>query len=115
MRIAIIGSRAYPWPENVKLAVDFLCQEVPGWVLVSGGAKGPDSWSEEYAKDRGVQTIIFLPDWAKFGKRAGMVRNHDIVGQADLIIAFWDGFSRGTKYSIDLARSQGKPVWTVLA
>lgn len=29
---------------------------------------------------------------------------------SDCLIAFWDGTSRGTKYTIDYAKQQGKPI-----
>jgi hypothetical protein len=53
---------------------------------------------------------IFKPDWDKYGKRAGFIRNELIINEADKIIAFWDGESKGTKLSIDLAIKAGKPI-----
>jgi hypothetical protein len=71
--------------------------------LVSGGAKGADTLGERYAKEHNIETKIFLPDWEKYGKKAGFLRNTDIINEAELIIAFWDGQSKGTKDSIDKA------------
>jgi nucleoside 2-deoxyribosyltransferase len=32
------------------------------------------------------------------------------VDNADMVLAFWDGSSHGTKYTIDYAKRMGKPV-----
>jgi len=65
--------------------------------IVSGGARGADTLAENYAKMIGVNTIIFKADWKKYGRAAGMIRNKDIIAQADVVVAFWDGKSKGTK------------------
>jgi len=54
--------------------------------------------------------ITFTPEWDKYGKRAGAIRNQEIVNEADTIIAFWDGQSKGTKITIDMALKAGKPL-----
>ena len=51
---------------------------------------------------------IYPADWLNLGKRAGYVRNTDIVKNSDMIIAFWDGKSKGTKHTIGLAQKMGK-------
>jgi len=76
--------------------------------IVSGGAKGADTLAEQFAKENNLPVKIFKPDWAKYGRGAGPVRNKQIVEYADKVIAFWDGESKGTKSSIDLAEKSGK-------
>ena len=71
--------------------------------IVSGGAKGADSLAARYANEKGIPLVVFLPVWDKYGKRAGFVRNKEIVKASDIVICFWDGQSRGTKHSIDYA------------
>lgn len=51
-----------------------------------------------------------LPDWNRYGRSAGARRNAEIVKQADEVVAFWDGKSRGTQITIAMARAAGKPV-----
>ena len=74
--------------------------------IVSGGAKGADTMGENYAKILGLKTVIYKPDWSKKG--GAFLRNTDIVNDSDLVMAFWDGKSNGTKDSIDKARRFGK-------
>jgi len=77
------------------------------WV-VSGGAPGADSLAEKWAKENKKMLTIYPADWLNLGKRAGYVRNTDIVKNSDMIIAFWDGKSKGTKHTIGLAQKMGK-------
>jgi predicted Rossmann fold nucleotide-binding protein DprA/Smf involved in DNA uptake len=104
MKLAIVGSRSIG-----KIDIDGYIDFRPD-CIVSGGAKGVDSLAEKWAKERGIKTLIFLPDYAGFGKGAPLRRNHAIVENADMILAFWDGKSKGTRYTIDLARKMGKKV-----
>jgi hypothetical protein len=108
MRIGIIGSRGF---NNYTLVKDVMSEYINNVdVIVSGGAKGADTLGEIWAKEFNKETLIFLPDWNKYGKRAGFIRNQDIVKNSDLIIAFWDGHSKGTKSSIDLCSKFNIPI-----
>jgi hypothetical protein len=104
MKLAIVGSRSFDDYDLVK-------QKLKGLdvtEIVSGGAKGADSLAEQYAKENNIPIKIFKPDWSRFGRSAGMVRNKDIVDYSEKVIAFWDGESKGTKNSIYLSKRQGK-------
>ena len=101
MKAAVIGSRTFDDYCLLKKTLDELYPQID--LIVSGGASGADSLAERYAKEEGIRTLIFKPDWKKFGRAAGMIRNKDIVENSDIVIAFWDGVSRGSKNSIDYA------------
>ena len=58
----------------------------------------------------GLSYIEILPDYQLYGKGAPLKRNMQIVECADLVVAFWDGVSRGTKYTIDLCSRKKIPV-----
>lgn len=115
MKIAVVGSREFKDEEFVG---KILSSELGGHdTLVSGGARGVDTWAEEVIPilnsglaNYEIKKIIFKPDWDKYGKRAGFLRNQLIIDEADKVIAFWDGTSKGTKHSIDLAIKAGKPM-----
>lgn len=107
MKIAIVGSRNYPDLEVVR---QFVREQPTTTCIVSGGAKGVDRAAEDEARRRGLEVEIHFPDWDVHGKSAGFIRNRAIVESADEVVAFWDGTSRGTKHSIDLAHKAGKPV-----
>lgn len=105
-KVAIIGSRDYPDMEEVRSYIRALsdCE------IVSGGARGVDLVAETEARRLGIPVKIFHADWDTYGKRAGAVRNQQIVDYSDHIIAFWDGASKGAKITIDMAEKSKKPL-----
>ena len=107
MKIAIIGSR--------DLQVENLEKYLPQCTteIVSGGARGIDSCAEAYAVTNGLKLTVFLPEYARFGRGAPIVRNKQIVDYADEVLAFWDGSSRGTRSVIEYCKKQGKRVTVV--
>ena len=76
--------------------------------IVSGNARGADSLGERYALEYNIPIKIFKADWNNLGRRAGIVRNHQMGNYADLLLAFWDGKSKGTKDMIDYMKKLGK-------
>lgn len=108
MKIAIVGSRTLD-SESVKSSIlaELLKHDVSE--LVSGGAReGADRLAEEISKEKNLPIKIFKPDW-KIGRHAGILRNRTIVENSDLVIAVWDGVSKGTKSGIDFAKKLGVP------
>lgn len=106
MKAAIIGSRSF---NNYDLVLETLLEyENTITLIVSGGAKGADTLGERWAKEKNKEVLIFYPEWDKYGKSAGFRRNKDIIENSDIVFAFWDGVSKGTKSSIDLANKLNK-------
>ena len=107
MKIAIVGSR--------NLIVNHFEAYLPAdcTEIVSGGAKGIDTCVRLWAEARGIPVTEYLPDYASFGRAAPLVRNRLIVNNADAVVAFWDGKSRGTAYTVNYAQKQGKPVTVI--
>ena len=75
--------------------------------IISGCANGADKLGILYANDYGINLKKFPADWDKFGKSAGYIRNKEMAKYAreenGVLIAFWDGQSKGTRHMIDLA------------
>lgn len=103
MKLAIIGSRTCP-PIDIASHLKYIPD-----TIVSGGARGADTYAKEFAIKHNLKLIEFLPDYEKYGRKAPLVRNKLIVENCDCLIAFWDGKSRGTKYTLDYATKLGKP------
>lgn len=78
--------------------------------IVCGKAKGADSLGEQYAEENELDIKSFYPDWKKYGRAAGPVRNKEMAKYATHLLAFWNGESRGTKSMINLAKQQGLEV-----
>lgn len=108
MKLAVVGSRTFNDYDLLKSYLDKIHEREPITYIVSGGAKGADSLSERWARENNIETIIFLPDWNKYKKAAGFIRNKDIINESDKVIAFWDEISKGTLSSINLAKDQNK-------
>lgn len=104
MKVAVIGSR------NIY-AVDLDAFLPIGTTeIVSGGARGVDACARRYARVHRIKLTEFLPDYDTYGKAAPLRRNDEIVKYADLVLAFWDGASRGTQYVVHRCREEGTPV-----
>ena len=107
MKIAVVGSRSFN--NYARLSHVLNCLVRTGTVIVSGGALGADAMAERYAREAGLPLEVYQADWKTYGKAAGPIRNQQIVDACDIVVAFWDGKSRGTKNTIELARKAGKP------
>ena len=108
MKLAIVGSRGITSRRLLDNAMSEY--DEPITEIVSGGARGVDTMAEDWAVDNDVDTVIFPADWETHGKSAGYKRNVQIVEYADAVLALWDGKSKGTKHTIDIARRRDKPV-----
>lgn len=107
MKVAIIGTRTAPG--NIATTI---LRSLPENVteIVSGGADGVDKAAEEVAGILSLPVRRFLPDYRRYGSRAPLCRNIQIVEYADRVIAFWDGKSRGTRHCIIECINRRKPV-----
>ena len=76
--------------------------------VVSGGAKGADSLGSAFATEHDIEIKVYKPDWARYGRGAGMIRNAQIIEESDVVFACWDGMSKGTKNSINMSIKKGK-------
>ena len=123
LRVIIAGSRDFNDYELLKKsAIEIITKKtmLPDLTrIISGGARGADTLGERFANEMGLEISRFIPDWDGLGKRAGYVRNAEMAKFAveddndGMLIAFWDGQSRGTKHMIDLAKRYGLEVYVV--
>lgn len=111
MKLAIVGSRNFTDYKRFSRIIDKVQGDIT--LIVSGGARGADTLAERYAKEKAIPYLIFPADWDKHGKRAGMLRNQDIVDNADAMVAFLAPESKGTKDSIKRAEVKRIPIHTV--
>jgi hypothetical protein len=81
--------------------------------IISGGAVGPDTSAIIWAELNGCTRTVFSPEWEKYGNIAGILRNKKMVKECDICIGFWDGKSKGTKFTLEYASKQGKKTYVV--
>lgn len=107
MKIAVIGSRSF---NDFVILKQILDEFLELSLIVSGGAKGADQLAVQYAFTRSIPTRIFNPNWSVHKRGAGHRRNELIIKESDLVLAFWDGNSKGTSNTIELSKKLGKPI-----
>jgi predicted Rossmann fold nucleotide-binding protein DprA/Smf involved in DNA uptake len=107
MRLAVVGSRSWVDAAAITRAVSSFSEATE---IVSGGADGADTIAATVARNLGLGLVEIRPDYLRHGKGAPLVRNREIVDLADVVLAFWDGKSRGTMHAVNYARKKGKVV-----
>lgn len=106
MKVAVTGSRGLH-PTDAELAA-MLPEGTTE--IVSGGATGVDQAAARYARAHGLKLTELRPDYKTWGKIAPLIRNSQIVDEADEVLAIWDGLSKGTQDTMKKARAKGKPL-----
>lgn len=111
--VAVIGSRTF---DDKQMLYDFLTPRRDRIkMIISGGAKGADTLATVWAAEFGVPYLVFPalwhdPDTGILNKGAGFARNWHIIDSCDVVVSFYDGVSKGTAHSLDIAKQLGKPV-----
>lgn len=111
--ILVSGSRDFPHPHLIQHTIQNVI--TPEDSLMHGCARGVDTWAGETARTCGATVLRRPANWELYGKRAGMLRNQQMLEEARqhpnlLVLIFWDGHSRGTKHMIDLCTAANIPI-----
>lgn len=113
MKLGVVGSRSF----DSYTLLNKTIKELPLYSLiteiVSGGAVGADRLGALFARDNDLKLTEYLPRWDKYSKKAGFIRNELIIKNSDIIIAFWDGTSKGTLSSINFAKEYKKELYII--
>lgn len=115
MRVIIAGSRSFFKWILLDKKVGAILKNIPPEeiVIITGGANGADKLGKKYANLMGYRHEEYLADWT-LGPKAGPIRNREMLKEADALIAFWDGESRGTKDMIEIAKKKGLKVRVIM-
>jgi len=106
MKIAVIGSRGAS-----SDAYNMILQQLPAGCseIISGGAGGVDLLAKKAAKQLGLKYTCCRPNYSKYGRIAPLIRNTEIVEKADCVLAFWNGYSKGTRHALICCIKKRKP------
>ena len=104
MKVAVVGSRNL----TINNLGDYLPKDTTE--IVSGGARGIDRCAREYAKSHNIKLTEFLPEYERYGRSAPLKRNLQIIRYADMVLAFWDGKSNGTRFVIENCKKENVPI-----
>ena len=105
MRVIIAGSRGIVNYNALLQAIQDSGFEIT--TVISGGARGADRLGERFARENKIPLHIYAANWELHGRAAGYIRNKEMVDNADALICLWDGESRGSKHTIEIANSKG--------
>lgn len=110
MNLIIAGGRDFDDYYRLDKNLTWLLQNVDRSTLTifSGQAKGADRLGEIWATRNGITVRQFPANWDKHGKKAGILRNQEMLDEgASLLVAFWDGVSKGTADMVNRATKAG--------
>jgi hypothetical protein len=111
-KIVICGSRSWTNEEKIYRVLKEIRHPRE---IVHGGAQGADTLAGRVAMGLGFVVTEMPADWTKWGKAAGFKRNIAMLDlEPELVIAFWDGKSKGTRHTMQEAGLRGIPVCTVV-
>lgn len=121
VRVIIAGSRDFDDYDLLKeKCIEILRPHMSNAItIISGTANGADKLGEQFAREYRLHCVKMPADWDRYGKKAGFIRNLEMVDYANqdgsiaILIAFWDGKSEGTKHMIDVARERKMPVYVI--
>lgn len=115
--IALVGSRNFNDKELFEKVVSevVLIDGKPNKVI-SGGAVGADTLAYEWAIENKIEIAIYKPRHEDFPKEtrkwmAPKERNTKIVENCDVVLAFWDLSSTGTKDTIEKAINNNRKIY----
>lgn len=137
MRIGVVGSRSWddrklmwkhliawmrqtrineydPFSDNPEEIIDYRYT----LHIVSGGAeRGADALAEKFARQKGLSATIHYARWVREDgtkdMEAGFFRNTSIADDCEVLLAFWDGKSPGTRDTLHKALFRDIPVWVI--
>lgn len=116
MKVIIAGSRDVTEINDVIVAMNNMNDHIDISInditeVVSGTARGVDRLGEQWARNMEIPVHRMPANWDLYGKSAGYRRNEEMAKYADVLVAIWDGQSRGTKHMINLAANYGLKVY----
>lgn len=110
-RIIVCGGADFNDFHFLRNKLDDLFVNYKNIKLISGHARGADTLAELYAAEKEIPIQVFPAEWGKYGKAAGPIRNKAMLEYAKeanpVVVAFWDGKSRGTGNMLKLAKDNG--------
>ena len=108
MRVGIVGSRRFSEPSRVS---DYVNALPPRASIITGSASGVDAAATKAARAKGIPVHVIS---ASFDEVANVsrsaARNQRLVDACDVLVAFWDGTSKGTRATVERALDSGKEV-----
>lgn len=104
-KVLITGSRSWADKDTIATAL----KEIGATEIAQGGATGADCLAWRVAAELHIPCRTYQADWKKHGRGAGLIRNTEMLNEfkPDVVLAFWDGSSKGTAHMIETSQRGG--------
>ena len=107
IKILLTGSRKISDYKKIFVELDKFVKKDD--TIIHGGAIGVDSIAGMFCFERKIKEVVIKPIYPS-KREYYLHRNAEMVAMCDRVIAFWDGSSRGTQFTINYARKRNKEV-----
>lgn len=116
-KVLVCASRDFNNEFAASMIIDsFIRDNIPrGSTVIHGNARGGDRMAAASAARHGSDVVAFDADWDTYGKRAGFIRNLEMLDEKpDWVVGFWNGSSKGCKHTLNEAEKRGIQTTVVL-
>ncbi len=108
MRVAIVGSRRFSETERVT---EYVSSLPPRASVITGSASGVDAAATKAARAKGIPVQVMPASFDEMSDPSrSAARNQRLIDACDVLVAFWDGSSKGTRATVERALDSGKEV-----
>jgi hypothetical protein len=110
IRILITGSRSWDNIHYIRSTFMSLADEWGNDITLVSGAcpTGADRLGEIVAAELGWSIELYPADWNTYGKRAGFVRNSQMIDTGpDMVVGFVRNGSKGASMTVNLGKKKG--------
>jgi predicted Rossmann fold nucleotide-binding protein DprA/Smf involved in DNA uptake len=108
LRVAIVGSRRFADTGRVTDYVNSLPARAS---IITGSASGVDAAATKAARAKGIAVQVLPASFEEISDASkSAARNQKLIDACDVLVAFWDGTSRGTRTTVERALDSGKEV-----
>jgi len=84
--------------------------------IITGSASGVDAAATKAAREKGIPVQVIPASFEELADPSrSAARNQRLVDACDVLVAFWDGASRGTRTTVERALDAGKEVHVFVA
>jgi predicted Rossmann fold nucleotide-binding protein DprA/Smf involved in DNA uptake len=112
LKVAIVGSRHFSEPDRVS---DYVNALPAGSSVITGSASGVDAAATKAARAKGMPLQVIPASFDELADASkSAARNQRLIDACDVLVAFWDGVSKGTRNTVDRALDSGKEVHVFL-
>jgi predicted Rossmann fold nucleotide-binding protein DprA/Smf involved in DNA uptake len=113
MKVGIVGSRHFKVPERVT---DYVRSLPKNASIITGSASGVDAAATKAARECGIAVQVMAASFEELADASvAAARNQRLVNACDVVVAFWDGSSEGTRATVERALDTGKEVHVFVA